>query len=112
MRESGDFMKKTFLISSLIPLILFEAYLCTAFLPLPWQRAVNDVLVRLLPASQTPVTHPMLSQEIEQVLSENVWLKVGVWAITLLLLAVNACAIRRLLRLLRRERSAPSSVWS
>ena len=32
----------------------------------------------------------MLSQEIEQVLSENVWLKVGVYAITLLLLAVNA----------------------
>jgi hypothetical protein len=109
-RENGNFMEKIFVIALLIPLILFEAYLCTAFLPLPWQRAVTDVLVRLLPASQTPVTHPMLSQEIEQVLSENVWLKVGVLAITLLLLAVNAWAIRRLLRLLRRGRSAPRSV--
>jgi hypothetical protein len=104
------FVKKTFVTALLIPLILFEAYLCTAFLPLRWQHAINDVLVRLPPESQTPVTHPMLSQEIEQVLSENVWLKVGVWAITLLLLAVNAWAIQRLLRLLRRERTAPRSV--
>jgi len=102
-------MKKTFVIALLIPLILFETYLCTAFIPLPWQHAINDVLVRLLPESQTPVTHPMLTQEIEQFLSENVWLKVGAWAITLLLLAVNAWAIRGLLRLLRRERSAPRS---
>ncbi len=103
-------MKKTLSIAPLVPLILFEAYLCTAFLPLPWQRAINDVLVRLLPESQTPVAHPMLSQEIEQVLSENVWLKVGVYAITLLLLAVNAWAIRRLLRILRCERSGQGTV--
>src|SRR6266404_4346801 len=103
------FVKKTFVTALLIPLILFEAYLSTALL-LRWQHAINDVLVRLPPESQTPVTHPMLSQEIEQVLSENVWLKVGVWAITLLLLAVNAWAIQRLLRLLRRERTAPRSV--
>jgi hypothetical protein len=104
------FGKKTFVIALLILLILFETYLCKAFLALRWQHAINDVLVRLLPESQTPVTHPMLSQEIEQVWSENVWLKVGVWAITLLLLAVNAWAIRRLLRLLRCERAAPRSV--
>jgi hypothetical protein len=97
------FVKKTFAIAFLIPLILFEAYLCTAFLPLRWQYAINDVLVRLLPESHdwTPVTHPMLNQEIEQFLSEHVWIKVGLYAITLLLLAVNAWAIRRLLRLLR-----------
>ena len=104
------FVKKIFVIASLIPLILFEAYLCTIFLPVQWQRAINDVLVRLLPESQTPITHPMLRQEIEQVLSENPWLKVGVWAITLLLLTVNTWAIRRLLRLFRRERSAARSV--
>jgi hypothetical protein len=103
-------MKKTLSIALLVPLILFEAYLCTAFLPLPWQRAINDVLVRLLPESQTPVTHPMLSQEIEQVLSENVWLKVGVYAITLLLLAVNTWAIRRLCGFLRCERSGQGTV--
>ncbi len=65
------FVKKTFVTALLIPLILFEAYLSTALL-LRWQHAINDVLVRLPPESQTPVTHPMLSQEIEQVLSENV----------------------------------------
>jgi hypothetical protein len=59
------FVKKIFVIALLIPLILFEAYLCTAFLPPQWQHAINDVLVRLLPESRTPVTHPMHSQEIE-----------------------------------------------
>jgi hypothetical protein len=28
----------------LIPLVLFEMYLCTAFLPMRWQRAINDSL--------------------------------------------------------------------
>lgn len=63
------FVKKIFVIASLIPLIMFETYLCTAFLPLPWQRVINDVLVRLMPESQTRVTHPMLSQEIEHYMS-------------------------------------------
>ncbi len=50
----------------LIPLVLFEMYLCTAFLPMRWQRAINDSLPDILPKSHdwTPITHPLLSEEI------------------------------------------------
>jgi hypothetical protein len=84
----------------LIPLVLFEMYLCTAFLPMRWQRAINDSLPDMLPKSHdwTPITHPLLSEEIESVLREHVGLRITVFAITVALLFGNAWLIRRVWR--------------
>lgn len=101
-------MKKTVLSVLLIPLLVFEIYLCTVFLPLRLQHKLNAVLVRLLPETHdwTPVTHPMLEQEMEGVLHEHFWMRVSLYGFTLLLLAVNAWGIYRLVRLIRSGRYA------
>jgi hypothetical protein len=39
-------MKKTVLVVLLIPLLLFEIYLCTVFTPLHWQHEINGAIVR------------------------------------------------------------------
>jgi hypothetical protein len=98
-------MKKAFLSLFLIPLCAFEIYLSTTLLPLRWQHELNAAVIRLLPHSHdwTPVTHPMLEQEIEGVLSEHLWIKVSLYGITLLLLAINGWAIYRLIKLVRSE---------
>ena len=98
-------MKKIVLIAALIPLVLFEVYLCTAFLPLQWQHAINNRVANILPKSSdtTPITHPLLSLEIEQVLREHVGLRIAVFGITMALLAVNTWFIWRLLRAMQRE---------
>jgi len=98
-------MKKVCLSLLLIPLCAFEIYLCTTFLPLRWQQELNAVVIRFLPNSHdwTPVTHPMLEQEIEGVLSEHLWTKVCLYGITLLLLAINAWAIHRVIKLVCSE---------
>jgi hypothetical protein len=82
----------------LIPLVLFEMYLCTAFLPMRWQRAINDNLSALFPKSHdlTPIMHPLLSEEIESVLHQHVGLKITLFAITVSLLLGNAWLIRRI----------------
>ncbi|SRR6266446_1647454 len=84
----------------LIPLVLFEMYLCTAFLPMQWQRAINDSLLDILPKSHdwTPITHPLLSEEIESVLREHVGLRITLFAITVALLLGNAWLIRQVWR--------------
>jgi hypothetical protein len=104
-------MKKAISIALLIPMLVFEVYLCAAFLPLQWQYKLNAAIVRLLPETHdwTPVTHPMLAQEIDQVLGEHVWLKVFLFLITTLLLAVNAWGIYRLIRFLCSGRYARGS---
>ena len=96
-------MKKTVLVVLLIPLLLLEMYLCTVFLPLHWQHEINGAIVRLLPErhDQTPITHPMLDQEIEQALREQVWLRVSLYLVDALLLAANAWTIYRLMHLAR-----------
>ena len=96
-------MKKAALFALLIPLALFEIYLCGAFLPVQWQRAFDDGIRDILPKSHdwTPITHPLLSQEIEQVLRAHIGLRIAVYAITLALLVGNAwliCSVWRLLR--------------
>jgi|SRR5580704_2859756 hypothetical protein len=105
-------MKKPIFVASLIPLILLEIYLSTIFLPVRWQQEINRAIVHLVPETHdwTPVTHPMIGQEIEQVLREHVWLKLSLYLITLLLLAVNGWTIYRLLRLLRSGRFAQRTV--
>ena len=84
----------------LIPLVLFEMYLCTAFLPMRWQRAINDSLPTISPKSHdwTSTTHPLLNEEIEEVLREHVGLRITLFVITLALLAGNAWLIRRVWR--------------
>jgi hypothetical protein len=101
-------MKKALLIVLLISLLMFEIYLCAVFLPLQWQHELNTVIVRFLPETHdwTPVTHPMLEQEIEGVLHEHLWMSVCLYGITLLLLAVNAWAIYRIVQLVRSDRYA------
>jgi hypothetical protein len=82
----------------LLPLVLFEMYLCTAFLPMQWQRAINDSLPTILPKSHDQTTHPFLSEEIESVLHEHVGLRITLFAITVALLIGNAWLIRRVWR--------------
>jgi hypothetical protein len=96
-------MKKIPVIALLVPLVLFEIYLCTAFLPLRWQRATNNRIADVLPKSydSTPGTHPLLSQEIEQVLREHTGLKMALCALILALLAGNSWLIWFVWRLQR-----------
>jgi hypothetical protein len=94
-------MKKAAIFAALILLLLFEIYLCTAFLPDPWQRAIIDHIPDVFPKSNswTPITHPLLSQEIEQVLREHIGIRIVLYAITVGLLIWNAWLIRLLWRL-------------
>lgn len=87
----------------LIPLALFEIYLCTAFLPIHWQHAINDRVANILPKSSdtTPITHPFLNLEIEEVLREHVGLRTAVYAITIALLAANTWLIFFIWRVFR-----------
>jgi hypothetical protein len=99
-------MKKVILTVLLVLLTVFEVWLSTVFLPLRWQHEINAAIVHLLPETHdwTPVTHPVLEQEIEGVLQGHLWMRVCLYGITLLFLAVNAWAIYRLVLLLRSKR--------
>src|SRR6266849_7405051 len=89
-------MKKAAVVVLLIPLILAEFFLCNALLPQKWQRAIDSKIPSILPESHdwTPITHPNLDQEIEQVLHEHVWLKITLYFVTISLLVGNAFVIR------------------
>jgi hypothetical protein len=104
-------MKRIVLVVLLIPLTMFEVYLCTAFLPDTWQQAINDHVPDIFPKSNdwTPITHPLLSQEIEQVLRQHIGLRIALYAITLGLLIGNAWLIRLLWRLLGGAQNASES---
>ena len=95
-------MKRITLVVLLIPLTLFEVYLCTAFLPDTWQHAINDHIPDIFPKSNdwTPITHPLLSQEINQFVHEHIGIRILLYSITLGLLIGNAWLIRLLWRLL------------
>jgi hypothetical protein len=101
-------MKRIALVVLLIPLAFFEIYLCTAFLPIKWQLAINDHMTDILPRSPdwTTVTHPLLSQEIEQVLNEHIGLRIALFAITVVLLVGNSWFIWRVWCLLVRHQSS------
>ena len=92
----------------LATLVLLELYLCTGFLPMHWQYAINDaingVLQHLRPHAYdySVVTHPAIDQEIDQVLRENTWMRMGLYVAFVAVLAVNTIAIVRLWRVLRR----------
>jgi hypothetical protein len=96
--------KKVALGALLTLLVLLELYICTAFLSMEWQNAINKYIPQIFPESRgdwTPITHPLLNQEIEQVIREHIWLRITLYALTVGLLAANAWLIRRVWRLLR-----------
>jgi hypothetical protein len=97
-------LRRSALFALLILLTLVEIYMCTAFLPLDWQHSINDHISDILPKAHdsTPTTHPRLSQEIEQVLSEHIGLRFILFAVTLVLLIGNVLLICFVWRLLRR----------
>jgi hypothetical protein len=101
-------MKRILLMLLLIPLVLIEVYLCTVFLPVDWQRTLDNQIARILPESHdsTPITHPNINQEIEQVLSKHIWLKIALDVVAIVLLVANTLAIRMVWRLLRGGRIA------
>jgi hypothetical protein len=105
-------MKKALLIALLIPLILFEVYLCTAILPTQWQHAIDRKIPRILPEPHdwTSITHPNLDQEVEQVLREHIWLRMALYFVTGMLLVANAGVIRWVWRALRGGRTARGTV--
>jgi hypothetical protein len=86
----------------LIVSAVFELSIGTAFLPAEWQRSIGGKIVHFLPQSNdwTPATHPHLDQEIMQVVSEHIWLRVGGWLVLVILLGVNAWFMRGVWRLL------------
>jgi hypothetical protein len=89
----------------LMPLALCEMYLFTTFLPMQWQRIINDSLADILPKSPDliPTTHPRLSEEIESVLNEHVGLRITIFAVTVALLLGNAWLIRWVWRFFKTE---------
>ena len=89
----------------LVPLVLCEMYMFTAFLPMQWQRTINDSLPDIFPKSSdlTPNTHPRLSEEIESVLREHIGIRITLFAVTVALLLGNAWLIRRVWRFFRTE---------
>jgi hypothetical protein len=99
-------MKRIALAVLLIPLALFEIYLCTAFLPMKWQLTISDHITDISPRSHdwTPITHPMMSQEIEQVLNEHIGVRIALFTITVAFIIGNAWLIRRVWRLLVRHK--------
>jgi hypothetical protein len=99
--------RKAALFVSLIALTLVEIYFCTAFLPAQWQHALNDRTGKILPKSHdwTPTTHPLLSQEIEQVLGDHIGVRIALYVVKLALLIGNGLFIRWLWLLLRSTRN-------
>jgi hypothetical protein len=104
-------MKRISLIILVIPLMLFEVYLCATFLPDSWLRVISSHAPDILPKSNdwTPITHPLLSQEIEQVLREHIGIRLALYAVTAGLLLGNAWLIRLLWRLRGRAQTATRS---
>ena len=94
-------MKRNALLVLVILLAVFEVYLCTAFLPNSWQRAIDNHIPNIFGKSNdwTPITHPLISQEIEQVLHEHIGIRILLYSITASLLIGNAWLIRLLWRL-------------
>jgi len=96
--------KKAGMILLLIPLALSELYICTWFLPLRWQHAIDQRVARVLPESHEPtyVPHPNLDLEIDQALKSSVPLRIVMYSVTALLLVINSMFIRVVWRFFRR----------
>ena len=94
-------IKRTILVLLLTSLVLVEIYLLTLFLPMRWQLAVYGHISNILSRSDDRlITHPLLSQEIEQVLHEHIGIRIGLLTLAVILVIANAWIIRRIWRLL------------
>jgi len=90
-------MKKLAPLTLLVLLVLLEFYLLTGFVPIEWQRAINDVVVRLLPESQndwSAVTHPRIDAEIQDTIRRSRWLTIAMYSFMVSLIALNTFLIR------------------
>ena len=81
-------MKKTVLCVLLIGLLLSEAFLCSAFLPMSWQLAIQRVLPQ--GGDHSRMTHPDLEREIDHALQQHPGLRIALYAVLVLLLSGNS----------------------
>lgn len=81
--------------------------LLSAFLPVEWQTAISRWFGTVLPHSYdySRVSHPALEHEVNQALSQLPALKLGLYSLIALLLAVNTFAIMRVLKHSRSDSS-------
>jgi hypothetical protein len=91
------------LLTLLLLLTIAEIYFFTAFLPATWQHAINYRMTDILssPNDWSQITHPALNHEIDQVLHDNVGLRIALYALTIGLLVGNVLLIRAVWRRLR-----------
>lgn len=93
-------MKRIAWIVLFFVLLLTEAYVCAAFLPMSWQIAIQRVLPSGRDHSYT--THPNLEGEIDQALRHHPGLRATFYAVLVLLLAGNTLLLVLVWKRLRR----------
>lgn len=93
-------MRKAALIIALAVLGIAEICLFSALLPVKWQITIFGGIGPVLPHSYdySRVTHPALEHEIDQALNQLPALKVALYALIALLLALNTWATMRVLK--------------
>jgi hypothetical protein len=98
-------LRKPILAIVALVLLASETYLCSAFLPVRWQVAIQS---HLLPQSHdyADVTHPALSEEVDRVLQKHIGVQIALYAFIGLLVAANTYALVRTVKALR-ERTVP-----
>ncbi|HET6930694.1 MAG TPA: hypothetical protein VFI45_10270 [Candidatus Acidoferrum sp.] len=90
-------MKKAVLTILLISLMLLELVICSGFLPIEWQHAINERISNVFsdPAHDwSRVTHPRMDLEMDEVFRQHLWLRISFYIFTALLLAANTVLIR------------------
>lgn len=96
-------MRKAAFIIALTVLGITEICLFSAFLPVEWQTEISGWIGKVLPHSYdySRVTHPALEHEIEQLLNQLPALKLALYSLIALTLAVNTFAIVLVLKQLK-----------
>jgi hypothetical protein len=96
--------RRTILLSTILgALLLFEAYLLTAFLPDNWQRTISRQFARLSEQSyqRSLVTHPLLEEEIRQTLEQHPGFEIALDLTFGVVLAGNTFLVAKTWRALR-----------
>ena len=88
-------MRKAVLLIVFIASMTFELFLCSAFLPIRYQVALQNRLSQLLPQQydHSKITHPDLEGEIEHVLQENTAVRLALYTFITTLLAANSLLV-------------------
>jgi len=90
-------MKKILLTVLLISLVLVELAICTTFLPVEWQHAINERIADVFSDSAhdwSRVTHPRMDLEMDEVFRQHPWLRIVSYVFVGLLLAANTFLLR------------------